>query len=777
MSMTSSRSSISIAEGALTFVFLVLVSALALRFLIRPPIVPASAGANEFSAERAFRHVEFISREPHPTGSAANAGARDYIVDQVKSLGLEPQVQKAFASTSWDIGGAPYAAGVVQNVLGRITGTKSTGAVLLMAHYDSVATSPGAGDNGSGVATLLETLRVLRNSVPLRNDLLYVFTDGEEDGGLGAQAFVDEHPLMTSASVALVADRGGCGMVVMSVFGRHNGWLVREFTRALPHLMAASISDEVSKLSGGAASGDHLQVSQKGVPVLGLGANGCQTAYHTMQDNPSQLDSHALQDLGNYVLPLARHFGNVDLKRIPQDNVTYFPLFGHMIYYADKWVLPFFVVTAFILVSVVVLGVNRKILLGRNVVLAFFLWVTGATATGGLIAAVSSALSKLQLLNRSFTSAYNAQLYAIAFVALASSIATAMFVLVPRKIGSRNFAAGALLFCGALMIVTYFLASGATYLIMWPLVFALLAGYGIALNHTDSQLLKVVRVFCTVPIIALLVPLIGYLSITTVDPAQNFVVVGILTVILLALLAAPIEIIVSRNRMLIPGACFVVTLFFTTFGALRSGYDSEHPKPDSISYWMDTDGGKASWISFDKKPDDWTTQFLTTRPQASMLGIFGAVDGDAVLEAPAPPFPFPSPVLKTVEDKTATSERTLALQVSSPRQARVIWVICRNAAVLRASVQGRNVQVGEADRRNRLWGFIFVGLPPEGVHFDLIVNASETLKLTVTDQSDGLPDHLMANIKARPRDRMPLPQEWPFFDSTTLVTQNFTFAR
>ena len=770
----ASSSSISVREASLTLGFLLLLSALAFRSLIPPAMVSASASANQFSAERAFKHSQFISREPHPTGSAANASVRDYIVNQLSSLGLEPQMQEAVAATSWDIGGAPYASGVVQNVLGRVSGSNSTGAVLLMAHYDSVATGPGAGDNGSGVVTLLESLRILRNDPPLKNDLVYVFTDGEEDGGLGAQAFVDEYPWLKDISVALIADSNGCGVVAMSVFAQHNGWLIRESARAVPRALAASISDQVGKLSGGAASGDHLQLSQKGVPVLGLGAAACQTSYHTMQDNLRQLDSRTLQDLGNYVLPLARHFGNLDLKRTSQDDVIHFSFFGHLIYYPDELVLPSFVGTLFVLACVVLLGFRQKVLTGRGVALSVLLWVVGATVTGGLITLLSWALLKLHLVNRSFTSAYNAQLYAIAFGALAAAIATATCAAFPRKVGSKDFAAGAFLFCGALMILTYVLASGATYLIMWPLIFALLPmGYAVALNRTDSQQMRIARLFCTVPAIALFVPLIGYLGIATVDPAQNFVILGILTMILFALIAELIERIVTPNRMFLPGACFAVAVAFVAFGALRSGYDAEHPKPDSISYWFDGDAGKASWISFDERPDDWTSQFLTTHPQADKLDIFGAAGGDAVLEAPAPKLSFPLPVVKTIEDSTTGSERTLRFQVSSPRQARVIWVIARNATVLRATLEGRHVQVGEVDRRNRLWGFSFLGLPPDGVHFDLTVNAPETPQLTVTDQSDALADVPVINIKPRGRDRMPLPEEWPFFDSTTLVTRTF----
>jgi hypothetical protein len=410
-------SSISVAESWLTFLVLVLASALAFRCLIPPVAVPVSAPTGDFSAERAFKHLEFIAREPRPTGSVANSRVRDYLVEQLKFLGLEPQIQKAAAATSWDIGGAPYGSGVVQNVVGHMTGTNSTGTVLFMAHYDSVATGPGAGDNGSGVVTLLETLRTLRNGAPLRNDVVFVFSDGEEDGGLGARAFVDENSFAKDVSVAVIADGTGCGRVAVSVSDQHNGWLVREFTAAVRHPLAASISEELGKLSGGFSMGDHLSFYQKGVPVLGLGADGCQTAYHTPEDKLANIDLRTLQDLGNYAVPLARKFGNSDLRDIWQDDVIYFLFLGHMIFYQAKWVLPFTASTLVVLVTVVLSGVKRKILTGRGLTLSLLLWAIGMIAVGGSSALLWWALRSLRLVNSSFTSAYNAQLYAIAFVA------------------------------------------------------------------------------------------------------------------------------------------------------------------------------------------------------------------------------------------------------------------------------------------------------------------------------------------------------------------------
>jgi len=83
--------------------------------------------------------------------------------------------------------------------------------VLLVAHYDSVPTGPGANDDGVGVATLLETARALTASAPLQNDVIFLFTDSEETGLLGAQAFVTEHLWAKEVEVVLNFEGRGNG--------------------------------------------------------------------------------------------------------------------------------------------------------------------------------------------------------------------------------------------------------------------------------------------------------------------------------------------------------------------------------------------------------------------------------------------------------------------------------------------------------------------------------------------------------------------------------------
>ena len=181
-------------------------------------------------------------------GSPENAEVREYIFGELASLGLDPQVQTATVVDEQH--GSPYDAATAYNVLARIEGTGAgeAEAVMLAAHYDSVPTGPGANDDGAGVAALLETARALSAGPRPRNDVIFLFTDGEEPGFLGAEAFVKEHPWADDISVVLNFEaRGNSGPSMMFETSAENGRLVEEFARAAPRPVASSATYEVYK--------------------------------------------------------------------------------------------------------------------------------------------------------------------------------------------------------------------------------------------------------------------------------------------------------------------------------------------------------------------------------------------------------------------------------------------------------------------------------------------------------------------------------------------------
>ena len=72
-----------------------LVGALIVRSGLTPAPLPETAPPGEFSSARALRHVRAIAERPHPSGSADHARVREYIMADLRMLGLEPQVQEA----------------------------------------------------------------------------------------------------------------------------------------------------------------------------------------------------------------------------------------------------------------------------------------------------------------------------------------------------------------------------------------------------------------------------------------------------------------------------------------------------------------------------------------------------------------------------------------------------------------------------------------------------------------------------------------------------------
>ena len=87
-------------HGLIPFITLcILIGSICLTIaLISPPRpLPVDAPATEFFAGRAMQDLEVIAREPHPMGpSPAHAAVRDYLLAQIRLLGLDPQVQDPF---------------------------------------------------------------------------------------------------------------------------------------------------------------------------------------------------------------------------------------------------------------------------------------------------------------------------------------------------------------------------------------------------------------------------------------------------------------------------------------------------------------------------------------------------------------------------------------------------------------------------------------------------------------------------------------------------------
>lgn len=148
---------------------------------------------------RLRRHVEFLAAEPRSRlrAPAAMARAEAYVQDELTAAGWS--VERRPFDARWQIGSTDrhgHRALALKprlhrrlrgaNLVASLPGPGEGPAVVVGAHLDSVSGSPGADDNASGVAVILETARLLAAAPVPARVVLAVF-DMEELGLVGAR--------------------------------------------------------------------------------------------------------------------------------------------------------------------------------------------------------------------------------------------------------------------------------------------------------------------------------------------------------------------------------------------------------------------------------------------------------------------------------------------------------------------------------------------------------------------------------------------------------------
>lgn len=272
-------------------------------WLSGPPQARHGAVAgDEFSVDRAMGHVRAIAREPHPTGSPANARVRDYLVGQLRAIGLDVQVQRELSLGSSQFAWVENVVGVLPGTDGEASGNK---AILLMSHYDSTPWAPGASDAGAGVATVLEAAR---NAAALdrnarKHDLIVLLSDGEELGLLGARAFFAHHPLASRVGAVLNFEgRGSRGPALMFQAGPGSTPLLRALTDASP--VANSYAQEIYKRMPNDT--DFSVALERGLPGLNFAFIDGYFDYHSPTDTPANLAPDTLQHMGDQAFAATR---------------------------------------------------------------------------------------------------------------------------------------------------------------------------------------------------------------------------------------------------------------------------------------------------------------------------------------------------------------------------------------------------------------------------------------------------------------------------------------
>lgn len=726
-------------------------------------------GASQgFRMERAQADLEAVAGEPRPLGSEAHARVRQYLLDEIRAAGLQAEVQEAVVH-SGDPPGV-HRLTRVRNVIGRLEGSSDEPAILLATHYDSVPAAPGAGDAGAGMAALLETLRVMGAERPPRRDVIFLFTDGEESGLLGARAFVDAGRADDIAWVVNFEARGAAGASLMFETMPGDPEAIRFLNQVSPRAVAASYSYDIYRRM---PNDTDFSVFRRVVPAgFNFAFIEDPAAYHSVVDTPQRLDDGSLFHHGVQALALGR-----ELAGGPPgpggERAVYFnvPLAGLVIYPAqlDGWAA---LICGVLGLAVLVVGSIRRALTPGRLLLGLL----AITATMALAVLGLSGLRWLWVEVFGLARDTRGVLAPLGYgwLLVGVGLASTGLVLLVRRLGALNLAAAAAVIWTALAAGSALKLGSSAFLFTWPVLFV---WTGLLLAVTAGESARdwrgAVVLACAVPAIVIWVPTLKVVALALGPAAMILGVCASLPVVLLGLQASQLSG-PGLGRWWIPVLSLALGLALFGWAAMTAGPSPSHPRANSLVYTLDATSGEAAWASYDEAPDDWTSRALGDSPERRTMPGFFFTEDLELMTASTEPLPLPPPSATVIEDEALNGGgRRLSIELGSPRGAPFLELrVNAGGAVRAAAVDGRELEVDGP------FLLSYQGLPPDGVTLHLELTQAAPVTLSVVDGSHGLPDAVAP--RARPSWYEPRRFPWavherryPFSD-TTLVRSETT---
>ena len=311
----------------------------------RPVVLPADAPPGEFSAIRADATLARLlgPERPRPAGSPEAAAFRARLQEELTRMGVANQaITQESCRKRRDGRNVCLTVTNIRAVL--VPGAQETNKdpeVLLMAHTDSVPRGPGAADDASGVATILETLRALQaRGLAGRRPIAALFTDGEERGLFGAHAYAADAANRARTGVVVnVEARGNQGSSYLFQTHAGDAPLIDVYARAAPHPATSSLYAEIYRVLPN--NTDLTPFLEAGIAGANFAFIGNARQYHTAEDRRANISPVTLQHHGENLLALTDALSRTDPATLKGGGAIYLDILGRWLPRLPvSWALP-----------------------------------------------------------------------------------------------------------------------------------------------------------------------------------------------------------------------------------------------------------------------------------------------------------------------------------------------------------------------------------------------------------------------------------------------------
>lgn len=253
------------------------------------------------------KQLEFGVRVP---GTSGHLKCRDWLLEQVKENCENARLQPF--SHAWSVNRQKVS---MWNVIGEQNWSKAKVRVLLLAHWDTrpyadqeydetKASKPiaGANDGASGVAVLLELMRVMKDRLPEDVGVMYLFTDGEDLGPqldemfIGAKAFAREMP-KPKPTYGILLDMIGDKNLEVPMEPNSYAYAPGLMKALYAHAASVGLGKTFPMKRGPYIEDDHIPLNQAGLPVIDL-IDFDYPSWHTLEDTADKCSADSLGKVG-----------------------------------------------------------------------------------------------------------------------------------------------------------------------------------------------------------------------------------------------------------------------------------------------------------------------------------------------------------------------------------------------------------------------------------------------------------------------------------------------
>jgi hypothetical protein len=277
---------------------------------------PAALPDGAFPVDRALaRAAAALGDAPRTVGSDSHVAAAARLRDAFAALGAPSTDQVGWSCGPWGT------CARVRNLVARI-GPETGPAVVVVAHYDTVGASPGAADDGAGVAIVLE-LAAQYGAAPPPNPLVLLLTDAEELGMLGARHWLAIAPDDVQLVVNLEA-RGASGPSLLFETAGASGPLVARFARTATRPLGSSLFDTVYEQLDN--DSDLTIFDRAGYSGINLSFIDAPLSYHTPLDRFAGLSHASVAHQGAIATALVA--SALETPIVGDDDVIWFDVLG-----------------------------------------------------------------------------------------------------------------------------------------------------------------------------------------------------------------------------------------------------------------------------------------------------------------------------------------------------------------------------------------------------------------------------------------------------------------